>query len=273
MKAFCRALCVLLAAASFFAPPACATSFSTDQSDLWYIPAESGWGVQLVQRGAVIFATLFVYGQANVPTWFVSTMQVTGTGLWSGDLFATTGPYFGTVPFKPSNVVATKVGTMTWNGTLDETGILTYTVNGVSVTKNVTRETLVFDDFSGHYFGAIHRVVSGCSAPGFNGTFENTGIINVVQDSQTQAITVTAFPEVGGTCTYPGTLQQFGQMGEVNGSYSCTDAEAGTFHMYEMQVNPIGFTARLTVTDTSAPASCQSVTWFGGVRVTTFGFR
>src|SRR5208282_840912 len=28
--------------------------FTADLSDLWYIPAESGWGMQLVQRGTVI---------------------------------------------------------------------------------------------------------------------------------------------------------------------------------------------------------------------------
>lgn len=43
-----------LFAVSLLANPASATSFSTDQSDLWYIPAESGWGIQLVgsTRGA-----------------------------------------------------------------------------------------------------------------------------------------------------------------------------------------------------------------------------
>ena len=33
----------------------CATAFSTDQSDLWWVPSESGWGMQLVHRGSLIF--------------------------------------------------------------------------------------------------------------------------------------------------------------------------------------------------------------------------
>jgi hypothetical protein len=70
MKSLRRALCVLGLAVSLFAPTALPTSFSTDQSDLWYIVVESGWGMQLVHRGTVIFATLFVYGQNSTPTWY-----------------------------------------------------------------------------------------------------------------------------------------------------------------------------------------------------------
>src|SRR6266403_561727 len=128
MTALRRAACVLLAAASFLASPAYSTSFSIDQSDLYYLPAESGWGIQLVQRGSVIFATMFVYGPSNTPTWYVATMQFAGNFTWTGDLNATTGPYFGTVPFNPANVVATKVGTMTGVAPPVEPGTLNYDV-------------------------------------------------------------------------------------------------------------------------------------------------
>jgi hypothetical protein len=135
MKALRRAACVVLAAVSFLASTAYSTSFSTDQSDLYYIVAESGWGIQLVQRGSVIFGTMFVYGPSNTPTWYVATMQFAGNFTWTGDLYATTGPYFGTVPFNPANVVATKVGTMTWTPTSVTTGTLTYDVNGVGSSR------------------------------------------------------------------------------------------------------------------------------------------
>src|SRR5438270_9660713 len=114
MMSLRRAACVLLTAASFFASPAYSTSFSVDQSDLYYITAESGWGIQLVQRGSVIFATMFVYGPSGAPTWYVATMDSTDGATWTGDLLATTGPYFATVPFNPLSVTVTKVGTMTW---------------------------------------------------------------------------------------------------------------------------------------------------------------
>jgi len=63
----------LLFAIATVSTPAWPTSFSTDQSDLWYIPAEAGRGIQFVQRGSVIFATMFVYYQFNIPIWYVAT--------------------------------------------------------------------------------------------------------------------------------------------------------------------------------------------------------
>jgi hypothetical protein len=102
-----RALRLLLAsslfALSLLAAPASATSYSTDQSDLWYIPAESGWGIQLVQRDNIIFATLFVYDAARNPVWYVGTLNPAGPGLaWSGSIYLTTGSYFGAMPYNPA---------------------------------------------------------------------------------------------------------------------------------------------------------------------------
>ena len=159
-----HATCVLLAAASLLASPAYATSFSTDQSDLWYIPAEQGWGIQLVQRGSVIFATLFVYDPAN-PTWYTATMDNTSGYNWTGALYTTTGTDF-RMPWNPAGLTVTPVGTMTWQGQTVTTGTLTYVVNGVTVIKNVTRQTLVIDNYSGHYAGYVHREFTGCPTNG-----------------------------------------------------------------------------------------------------------
>src|SRR6266567_3301598 len=172
MNVLRRIGCALLTAASIFAPSADATSFSTDQSDLYYIQAESGWGIQLVQRGAVIFGTMFVYGPTGAPTWYVATMGSSDGLTWTGDMVTTTGPWFGTVPFDPTTVTVRKVGTMTWTPQSLAAGTLSYVVDGVAVTKNVIRETLVADDYSGTYLGAFHASVTGCSNPGGNGSGE-----------------------------------------------------------------------------------------------------
>jgi hypothetical protein len=268
MTALRRAACILLAAASILASPAYSTSFSTDQSDIWYTPGEPGWAIQLIHRGSVIFGTIYVYGPSNAPTWYVATMNPTGgVFTWSGDLYATTGPYFGTVPFNSANVVAIKVGTMTWAAQTVETSVLTYDVNGVTVVKNVTRYTSVFDDFSGHYGGGIHQVVTGCPNPALNGTIENIGVLNITQNGS--AITLQSFPATVGSCSFPGTFSQAGQMGGVQGSYVCSDGGSGTFTLFEMQVNITGFTGRF-VASSSNPPGCQITGWFGGLRVTTF---
>lgn len=268
MKVLRRAACTLLAAAAFLMTPAYATSFSTDQSDLYYILAESGWGIQLVQRGSVIFATLFVYGPSGQPTWYTATMDYTSNLSWTGDLYATTGDYFAIVPFNPLDVTLTLVGTMTWQADTVTTGTLIYVVNGVTIVKNVVRQTLVVDDYSGHYAGYAHRVFTGCANPAFNGTFEEPFILDIAQDG-TAITTVQTNPITGVSCTFTGTVSQFGQMGEFDGTFACTDGAAGTGSTFEAQVTLSGLTARRSDTY-SSPAGCQNDAWIGGAVVTTF---
>ena len=201
MRAIRRLLFGLGVACSLgMAPHAFATSFTTDQSDLWYIPAESGWGMQLVQRDGVIFATLYVYDINNKPTWFVATMDYQGSLVWSGDLLATTGPWFGMTPFDPTTVTIRKVGKMTWTSKTVNTGTVSYDVDGVNVSKDVVREGIALDDFSGHYAGAVHRAVSGCTNPAQNGVTETLGVTYVTQSGT--SLELTDFPMVGGSCTF-----------------------------------------------------------------------
>lgn len=259
---------VLVTLALTASAPVIGASFSTDQSDLWWAdpPAsENGWGFQLVQRNSTIFITLFVYGQTTAPTWYVSTMAPTGTPFqWTGDLYATTGPWFGTVPYNPANFTFRKVGTVTWTATSAATGVLSYTVDGVAVSKNAIRQTLVAENYSGHFGGGIHQDTTSCGAR--NGTFEQVGIVNVVQSGTAVTIT-TAVP--GGTCAYAGTLAQYGQMGQIIGSFSCSDGSGGSFNAFEMQVTEFSMTGRFTAAY-SVPAGCQASGWFGGLTVTTF---
>lgn len=271
MNAVRRSVAVVAALVSLLlVTPVRATSFSTDQSDLWYIPSEAGWGMQLVQRGSVIFATLFVYDSGATPIWYVATLNWVGFNNYSGALYVTNGPWFGTIPFNSSAVGHRQVGTMTWTADMVETGTLTYSVDGINVVKNVTRETLVLDDFSGHYAGGSHSEVTGCSNPALNVTSEAAALVYATQTQSTQAITIqTISPATGVSCSYPGTLSQIGQMGSVDGNFVCTDGSAGSFSLFEMQVNGSGVTSRFEL-NYSNPPGCHSEGWFGGVRGTTF---
>jgi hypothetical protein len=59
-----------------------------------------------------------------------------------GTLYRTTGPAFNAVPFDPAGIVATSVGTATLTFTDGNAANFSYTVNGVSQTKAITREIL-----------------------------------------------------------------------------------------------------------------------------------
>jgi hypothetical protein len=47
-------------------------SSPADYSDLWWNSQESGWGMNIVQQGSIVFVTLFVYGPDGKPTWYVA---------------------------------------------------------------------------------------------------------------------------------------------------------------------------------------------------------
>src|ERR1700730_7914147 len=105
-------------------------------------------------------------------TWYVATLNFVSGSTWTGDLYTGTGPSFGTVPLNPANVIARKAGTMTWAAQTLGTGTLSYVADGVAVTKNVTRQTLIFDDYSGTYMGAFHFTTTGCMDSSNNGSGE-----------------------------------------------------------------------------------------------------
>ena len=254
-------------AACLASPLAGATAFSPDASDLYWNPNESGWGMQLVQRNGLIFATLYVFSPAGTPTWYVAAMTPQPVPFtWSGDLFGSTGPWLGTVPFNPQLVAGSKVGTMSWTMNTVETGTLTYSVNGIAVQKHLTRQTLAVVDYAGTYLGALHVQASQCNNAALDGTTDLAATLQVTEQTQPGGTMVTVHAAfLGGLqCTYGGTLAQYGQMGQVNGTYSCNNTDAGTFRISEFQVNGAGITGRMTAK--SSTLGCQDAAWFGAMR-------
>jgi hypothetical protein len=128
--------------------PTCATATTsleaaTNYQDLWWAaPAgvESGWGINLTHQGDTIFATWFTYDTDRKPMWLVVTAPKTASHTYSGPLNRTTGPPFNVVPFDPSAMVPTAVGSATFTFSDGNNATFDYTVNGVRQTKAITRE-------------------------------------------------------------------------------------------------------------------------------------
>lgn len=111
-----------------------------DFSDLWWNPQESGWGLNLVQHASSnIFGVMYTYEAPNRPLWLVipggtwtSTLQFTGA------IYRVTGPL--AHAFDPSKVNVRPVGTATLTFSDRNNGVLTFTLDGASVTKTITRQ-------------------------------------------------------------------------------------------------------------------------------------
>jgi hypothetical protein len=111
----------------------------------WNAPAESesGWGINFAHQGDTIFATWFTYDLTGKALWLTMIAPLTATGVYSGQLFQTSGPPFNSVPFDPTQVFGIVVGTGALTFTDLSTGTFAYTVNGVTQTKSITRQ--IFD--------------------------------------------------------------------------------------------------------------------------------
>lgn len=111
-----------------------------DYTDLWWNPAESGWGLNLTQHASgIIFGVWYTYGADGKRTWFVlPSGSWTSGNVYSGPLYASAGPAFNG-PFDPTQVRRTQVGTATLTFTDAANGTFAYTVNGVAGVKSITR--------------------------------------------------------------------------------------------------------------------------------------
>jgi YVTN family beta-propeller protein len=117
---------------------------SVNAQGLWWASppgSESGWGVNLTQQGDVLFGTWFTYDTDGSGLWLVmSNGNRTGTNSYSGTLFRTTGPAFSSTAFDASKVTRTPVGSATFTFTDADNGMMSATVNGITVTKQITRQ-------------------------------------------------------------------------------------------------------------------------------------
>jgi len=212
--------------------------------------------MQLVQNNNTLFATIFVYNPANLPIWYSGTLfstginPATGAPSFAGDLYETRGPWLGATPYQPSQVQLAKVGTISFTSPAVETGVLTYSVNGVSVTKQVQRQTLVFDNYSGTFLGTYSVDRTNCSNPANNG--RSTFLTSFAINHSTNAMTIVAAITNGigtFTCTFSGAYSQAGRMAAVNSTYACTTGESGNVQFIEMTRERLGVLSRLKGTN------------------------
>jgi hypothetical protein len=256
-----RAACIAVALAC--ATPAAATSFSTNYSDLWWNPDESGWGVNITQQADVLFATMFVYGAQGQPVWYSATLRyngenITGNQTWSGDLYETHGPALFTLPFDPALVTLKKVGFATFASKGNDKAIFQYSSPDISMiaTKEIQRQTLVNNNLAGSYVGGTSDVTANCTNPARNGLNTNDfGSLTITHAGN--AVTI-----VAPTCTFTGTYLQTGQTGSIGGTYACTNNASGNITFFDLRVEQSGILGKYTGHD----SSCAFNGNIGGLR-------
>jgi len=238
----CRAIlwCISFHAASAAFAQA---SFSPDSSDLWWNPAESGWGMQIVEEGNASFATLFVYDASGMPTFYTATLSLAAQS-WSGDLYRSTGPYFGAASFDPALVGLRKVGTLTFTRLSSDSATLQYSVDGVAVSKTVVRQLLRYDNYSGTYVTTVFLVASHCSS--FPADRAPTGSFLITVDQTENTMTLSGAFAHPSACTYTGTYVQAGRVGALGAAYTCADGDKGNMNFFDLTRRPGMIAGRLS---------------------------
>jgi hypothetical protein len=250
----------LLCAGIGLAPIAGATQFSTNFSDLWWVPSESGWGANISQQSDTMFMTMFVYGPSGQPIWYVATLDYQiaapdGALVWSGDLLQTAGAWFG-APWSPALFSSRKVGTATFRAASVAQATLTYAVDGIVVTKQIERQPLRNNDNSGSYYGGTTDVSHNCINPLLNNVrTEDQGSLSITQTGPLISIKAP-------TCTFAGTYSQEGQIGRADTTYLCTNGAVGSVTFFDMHVETSGILGRYTGRD----PICQFDGNIGGYR-------
>jgi lysyl endopeptidase len=118
------------------------SSPAVDYTDLWWNPSESGWGLNLVQHASkAMFGVWYTYELDGSRTWYVIPGgSWVNANTFTGTLFTTSGPPFNG-PFNPSEVEARGVGTVTLTFTDANHGTFAWSVDGMSGTKSITRQS------------------------------------------------------------------------------------------------------------------------------------
>ena len=87
---------------------------SENFQDLWFNPADTGWGVNIAHQGDIVFGTYFTYDANGKGEWLVvPDAMKSGTGTYAGTLARATGPAFDAA-WDQSKVHVAAVGTATF---------------------------------------------------------------------------------------------------------------------------------------------------------------
>jgi hypothetical protein len=121
-----------------------ASSAAPNYQALWWAsPAASqpGWGLNIAHQGDILFVTWFTYAPDGKGMWLVgSSLARTGNGSYGGALYRAIGPPFNAASWNPAMVALTPVGSASLAFSDADTGVFSYSVNGITGSKAITRQ-------------------------------------------------------------------------------------------------------------------------------------
>lgn len=255
---------------------ASAQTFSIDISaaspltGLWWNANESGWGASITQQSDKIFVAMYVYDVAANATWYTMFCTVNSASC-AGDLLRNKGGATPTAPWNGSGISTTKVGTMTLQFASNDAATMSYTLDGLSTAKQISRFIFgplppVVPGLAGTWFGAIIETRSNCTQPQNNGGRATYGQYDIgIGAGPSGAISISLAGVTGLQCTYSGSYSTNGARLNANGNVLCNDGKRGTWKSTNIAITAKSMTLELDVKlDTTE--TCNVAAILGGVR-------
>jgi hypothetical protein len=212
----------------------------TSYDDMWWNPVEPGWGVNVVQQDNVLYLTWFIYATDGAPTWVTSDMRTTNGTTFTGNVYGVTGAAYNAPIFSAGP--PRTVGSASFILTDANHGTLTYSIDGVSVSKAVQRFAFSTIDLTGSYEGLI--------APGSVTTTDATTFTVTVQGN---AVRIEEDAFFSGTCIRDGMFSQYGSRIAASGTYQCSDFATGTWKSDDLSlIDGIYLAGQITIKPTGS---------------------
>lgn len=240
-------------------------SSGTNYSDQWGAPSEPNWGVSVQQQSDSLMIDLMVYGNDGRPTWLVASALpqegASGHDVFAGALYTARGPHFAAT-FDPLTVAPRYVGDVTFDATDANHARISFSVDGATTVREVTRQTWGHENLAGVYDAIWMLDCDGSYAsPIVNWMFTETVATHAEDNTVMLRVALWAvYYEIEHWLR--GSYTQSGHLGEIRADLVAPDS--GTLTIAGIESTSNGFTAA-SVTGTVSVTIPETGT-FGTVR-------
>jgi hypothetical protein len=228
-------------------------------ADAWWVPSESGWGVNLLQQGQALVLVFYIFDDDRQPVWYRGVTTAASDGTFQGVVYHDTGTSFREPVFGPVPETAEVVGQIRFAPTSIYDGQVSYTIGSTTVNKQLTRATFTPHQFAGEHMSVVTARINACGEKSgdLSGSMQTEASIN----NGSASITLISGPVA---CAITGPFRQRGRLGQVTGgTYTCSDGSTGQASVDAWDTQGATFSAFVT----TSSGSCTETGRIAGARM------
>lgn len=230
-----------------------------NQSDAWWVPAESGWGINVLQQGDALVLMFYVFDDDNLPVWFRGVTTRIADNDFRGTVYLDRGTSYREVQFGPIPQPSQAVGEVRFQPTSLYEAVLTYTIGSTTAAKALARLPFATGEYSGGHSSVVTARINACGEKSgdLSGAVQSEATLN-------NGYAQLTLSGAGTTCVINGPFRQRGRFGQIEGgTYSCADGSAGEARVDGWDTQGGSFSAIVT----TASGSCTESGRIAGVRI------